>query len=198
MLLFLALAHTVAQAQGAPLRVMRSATLERPLLVMSTDAAAPGEVYVDDVRIRVAIEDGARVYQAFHRGITRTLHVAPDASLRYVAFDPERKRFELLSPGLRVELADYGLLEQIVAAAGGTGGKAYPMLGFAIVRLSPQANPVDAIHTIEGIPGVIDVRLITEGPRRVPRSRHGRHSSSSCGPGGRPGPGRRQLRRQRS
>ena len=37
MLLFLALAHTAAQAQGAPLHVMRSATLERPLLVMSTD-----------------------------------------------------------------------------------------------------------------------------------------------------------------
>ena len=169
MLLFLALAHTAAQAQGAPLHVMRSATLERPLLVMSTDAAAPGEVYVDDVRIRVAIEDGARVYQAFHQGVTRTLYVAPDAALRYVAFDPKRNRFELLSPGLRVELADDGLLGQVVAAAGGTGGKAYPRLGFAIVHLSPQANPVDAAHAIEAMPGVIDVRLMTEGPRRVPR-----------------------------
>jgi hypothetical protein len=148
---------------------MRSATLERPLLVMATDASAPGEVYVDDVRIRVAIEDGARVYQVFHRGITRTLHVAPDAALRYVAFDPERNRFELLSPGLRVELEDYRLLDQVVAAVDGTGGKAYPMLGFAIVHLSPQANPVDAAHAIEAVSGVLDVRLMIEGPRRVPR-----------------------------
>ena len=66
MLLFLAGVHAAAQGQDAPLHVMRSATLERPLLVMSTDAAAPGEVYVDDIRIRVAIEDGTRVYQAFH------------------------------------------------------------------------------------------------------------------------------------
>ena len=126
-------------------------------------------MYVDDVRIRVAIEDGTRVYQAFHQGVTRTLYVAPDAALRYVAFDPERNRFELLSPALRVELADDGLLGQVVAAAGGTGGKAYPRLGFAIVHLSPQANPVDAAHAIEAMPGVIDVRLMTEGPRRVPR-----------------------------
>ena len=169
MLLFLAGAHAAAQGHDAPLHVMRSATLERPLLVMSTDASAPGEVYVDDVRIRVAIEDGARVYRVFHRGITRTLHVALDASRRYVAFDPERNRFELLSNGLRVELEDYGLLDQIVAAVDGTGGKAYPMLGFAIVQLSPQANPVDAVHAIESLPGVVDVRLMAEGPHRVPR-----------------------------
>ena len=171
-LLFLAGAHVAAQGPGAPLHVMRSATLERPLLVMPSDASTPGEVYevyVDDVRIRVAVEDGFRVYQTLHNGITRTLHVALDATLRYVAFDPERNRFELLSPGLRVELEDYGLLDRIVDAAGGTGGRAYPMLGFAIVQLFPDANPVDAIHAIEDLPGVIDVRLMTEGPRRVPR-----------------------------
>ena len=169
MLLFLAGAHAAAQGHDAPLQVMHSATLERPLLVMSNDASAPGEVYVDDVRIRVAVEDDFRVYQAFHNGITRSLYVALDAALRYVAFDPERNRFELLSPGLRVELEDYALLDRIVEAAGGIGGKAYPMLGFAIVQLSPDANPVDAIDAIEGLPGVIDVRLMTEGPRRVPQ-----------------------------
>ena len=169
MLLFLAGTHAAAQAPGAPLHVMRSATLERPLLVMSTGAAAPGEVYVDNVRIRVALEDGARVYRVFHRGITRTLHVALDAAPRYVAFDPERNRFELLSHSLRVELEDYGLLDQIVAAVDGTGGKAYPMLGFAIVQLPPQANPVDAARAIEALPGVTDVRLRVRGTPRVPR-----------------------------
>ena len=168
-LLFLAGGNLAAQGQGAPLQVMRSATLERPVLVISTDASESAEAYVDDVRIRVAIEDGARVYRVFHAGVTRTLHVAAGASLRYVAFDLDRNRFELLSPGLRVELQDYGLLGEIVAAAGGSGGKAYPMLGFAIVQLPPEANPVDAIHAIEELPGVIDVRLMTEAPRRVPR-----------------------------
>lgn len=168
MLLFLAAAHVAAQEHDVPLHVMRSATLERPLLVIPADASAPGEVYIDDVRLRVAIEDGARVYQAFHRGITRTLHIALDASLRYVAFDPERNRFELLSNGLRVELEDYRLLDQIVAAVGGAGGKAYPMLGFAIVQLPPQANPMTAADAIEALPGVTDVRLMLRGPIRVP------------------------------
>lgn len=168
-LLFVAATHAAAQAQGTPLHVMRSATLEQPLLVMSTDANAPGEVYVNDVRIRVAIEDDLHVYRVFHKGITRTLHVPLDAPLRYVAFDAKRNRFELLSPSLRVELEDYGQLDQIIAAADGIGGKAYPMLGFAIVQLSPQANPVDAAHAIEALPSVMDVRLMVRGMPRVPR-----------------------------
>ena len=168
-LLFVAGAHVAAQAQNAPLHVMRSATIERPLLVMSTGAAAPGEVYVGDVRIRVAIEGDFRVYRVFHKGTTRTLHVSLDTPLHYVAFDPRRNRFERLSHSLRVELEDDGLLDQIVTAVGGTGGKAYPMLGFAIVQLSPQDNPVEAARTLEALPGVLDVRLMVEGPRRVPQ-----------------------------
>ena len=167
-MLLLTDAHAAAQGRDAPLHVIRSATLEGPLLVMAADAAAPGEAYVDGVRIRVAIEDGVRVYRAFHRGVTRTLQVGPDAALRYVAFDPGRNRFELLSPDLRVELADYGLLDDIVSAVDGAGGKAYPMLGFAIVYLSPQADPLATAGAIEALPGVTDVRLMLWGTIRVP------------------------------
>jgi hypothetical protein len=167
-LLLLAVARVPAQGYDVPLHVMRSATLGRPLLVMSTDTSAPSEAYVDGVRIRVAVEDDFRVYRVFHKGVTRALHVPLDAARRYSAFDPERGRFEMLSPGLRVDLEDYDLLDEIVAAVGGTGGKAYPMLGFAIVQLSPQANPVDVTEAIEALPGVTDVRLMLRGPIRVP------------------------------
>ena len=160
--------HASAQEHELPLHVMRSVTLERPLLVMPSDASAPGEAYVDDVLIRVLVEDDFRVYEAFHDGITRTLHVPLDAPLRYVAFDTERNLFEPLAPGLRVELYDYGLLDGIIAAAGGTGGKAYPMLGFAIVYLPLQASPVDAAAAIEALPGVTDVRLMLRETIRVP------------------------------
>ena len=159
--------HVAAQDHGAPLHVTRSATLEGPLLVMAANAA-PAEAYVDDVRIRVAVEDGVRVYQAFHQGVTRTLHIGLDAAPRYVAFDPARNRFELLSPGLRVELEDYGLLEDIVSAVDGAGGKAYPLLGFAIVHLSPLSNPVDAADAIRNQAGVTDVRLMLRGTIYVP------------------------------
>ena len=167
-MLLLAGAHAAAQGRGAPLQVTRSATLEGPLLVMAADAAAPAEAYVDDVRIRVAIEDGVRVYQAFHRGVTRSLHIGLDAAPRYVAFDPGRNRFELLSPGLRVELEDYALLEEIVSAVDGVGGKAYPLLGFAVVHLSPLSNPVDAADAVWNQAGVTDVRLMLRGTIHVP------------------------------
>ena len=168
LLLFLAGASAIAQGDYSPLQVIRAATPERPLLVMPNDTSAPSEAYVDDVRIRVAVENDFRVYRVFHNGVTRALHVPLDAQLRYAAFDPERGRFEMLSPGLRVELENYDLLHQIVGAAGGTGGKAYPALGFAIVELPPHANPVEAADAIEALPGVVDVRLMIEGPQRVP------------------------------
>ena len=162
-------AQAAGQGREAPLQVMRWDSLERPLLVMSTGTSAPGEAYADGVRIRVAVEGDFRVYQAFHKGVTRKLHVSLDAAPRYAAFDTERSRFELLSPSLRVELEDYGLLDEVIAACGGTGGKAYPMLGFAIVHLPAKDNPVDAAAAIESLPGVVDVSLMIEGPPRVPR-----------------------------
>ena len=166
--LFLASASVLAQRHSAPLQVIRSATLERPLLVISTDTSTPREAYMDDVHIRVAVENDFRVYRAFHRGVTRTLHIPLDAEIRYAAFDPERDRFVMLAPGLRVELENYDLLDPIVAAVGGTRGKAYPVLGFAIVQLPPHVNPVEAVATVEALPGVVDVRLMIEGPHRVP------------------------------
>ena len=160
--------QAAAQGQEAPLRLMRAASLERPLLVMPSDAAAAGEAYVDDVLIRVVVEGNFRVYEASHAGITRKLYVPVDAPLQYVAFDTERNVFEPLEPGLRVEMEDYGLLDGVVAAAGGTGGKAFPMLGFAIVDLPLDANPVDAADAIGAMGGVTDVRLMLRGTMRVP------------------------------
>ena len=113
--------QAAAQGQEAPLRVMRAASLERQLLVMPSDVAAAAEAYVDDVLIRVVVEEDFRVYEALHDGVKRTLHVPLDAPLGYVAFDTERNQFEPLEPGLRVEMDDYGLLEGVVAAAGRHG-----------------------------------------------------------------------------
>ena len=168
-LLLLLAGARAAQGNDPTLRILRSATLDRPLLVMSTVTPAPSEAYVHGVRIRVSVEGDFRVYQAFHGGVTRTLHVPADIAPRFAAFDPERDRFEMLSPGLRLELEDYDQLDQLRAAVGGTGGKAYPMLGFAIVWLPPDVNPAEAASALQTLPGVLDVRLMIEGPTRVPR-----------------------------
>ena len=74
----------------------------------------------------------------------------------------------MLSNGLRVELEDDGLLDDIVSAVDGIGGKMYPKLGFAIVQLSPRADPLDAADAIDALPGVTDVRLMLWGAIRVP------------------------------
>ena len=169
MLLLITATQAVAQGHDAALRVVRWTSLERPVLVMSTGTSMPGEAYVDGVRIRVAVEGGFRVYQAFHDGATRTLHVALDAVPRFAAFDPERNRFELLSPSLRVELEDDALLDDVIAASGAIGAKAYPMLGFAIVQLPSQVNPADAAGVVQSLPGVVDAQVMIERPPRVPR-----------------------------
>ena len=49
--------HAAAQEHELPLHVMRSATLERLLLVMPSDASSPGEAYVGSTKKWGAVVD---------------------------------------------------------------------------------------------------------------------------------------------
>ena len=71
-----------------------------------------------------------------------------------------RQRHQLghLGPTLRVELCDYDLLPETVRAACGTGSTVLELLGFAVVHLPAEANPVTAKESVERLPGVLSAR----------------------------------------
>ncbi len=163
----LSLIAVAAQAAGAI--SLSAATVDRPLLVFSTDAQTSGTEMRDGLRLGMAVEDGFRVYRVTRRGRTHMMRVALDERPRHVAFDPQSARFEVLSPSLRVELRDYGQLPQVVEAAGGTGGKVYDLLGFALIHLPVEVNPAQAAAAIADLSAVISARVKVRGPRPVLR-----------------------------
>lgn len=153
--------------EPAAFEIVRSATIDHPLLVLPRKSLA-GVASADGWRLSATEEDGFRVYRATRGDRVRTARVAT-SSLRHVAFNPAAGRFERLAQNLRVELRDPGALDRVVDAAGGTGGKDYPLLGFALVHLPPGADPVTAARSVRELHVVVSARLMVRGPRRKPR-----------------------------
>lgn len=154
-------------AEPGAFQVFRSATIDHALFVLPDESAA-GAASVDGWRLSATVEDGFRVYRAARGERVHTARVALSAA-HQVAFNPAASRFERLARNLRVELRDPAALDRVVEAAGGTGGKAHPLLGFALVHLPAGADPVSAAAAVEGLPDVVSVRLTVRGPRREPR-----------------------------
>ena len=156
-----------------------AATVEHPLLVLPNGAQATGTAAADGWYLSAAVEDGFRVYRATRGERTQSLRVALSAPPRHVAFNPATGRFATLALTVRVELRDDGDLDRVVEAAGGTGAKAYPMLGFALVHLPAGADPVAAAQAAQAVPGVISAGS-TSGGRGVNRAERTRPMSAAA------------------
>ena len=157
-----------AQALPAP-EILPAQTLEGNVLVMPFDTSITGDMMASGgARISIVVEGDYRVYRALLGGKEYQAHVAIEGPPRRLAFDPEEKRFRDVLPSLRVELGNYDRFEEIVEAAGGTGGKVYEALGFAIVRLPPGENPAKVASRIGALPGVKSATIQLQGPLHVP------------------------------
>lgn len=162
------LVGTGAEAQDArPFEIMRAATVDDPLLVLPRESTE-GAASADGWRLSATEEDGFRVYRAARGGRVHTARVSLSVP-RHLAFNPATSRFERLAQNVRVELRDPSALGQVIEVAGGTGGKAFPLLGFALVHLPADADPVLALRSIQDLPVVVSARLNVKGAKREPR-----------------------------
>lgn len=77
--------------------------------------------------------------------------------------------FDRLLSSIRVELNDYTQLAHVVDEVNGVVGKAYPQLGYAVIRIKPEVHPLHAVELASNLPGVLaaDVRL--KGPPKILR-----------------------------
>lgn len=155
-------------AASAYAQVLPAVSGEGDVLVISADASTPQSAVVDGVNLSVTIEGSYRVYRAFVGGRTHSAHVALDGPPRHMAFDRQQRRFREVLPSLVVELGSYALLDEVVEAAGGLAGKAYPELGFAVVQLPETANPAQAARALQEHPAVNAARVQLGGQIRVP------------------------------
>lgn len=156
-------------------QVTIGATVDHRLFVLPRQSEV-GEAHVSGWRMSVREEDGQRIYRAERGEKVHTDRVSLSKP-RNVAFNPATSRFERLAQNVRVELRYAGALDRVVKAAGGTGGKAYPMLGFALVHLPADADPVSVTKKLQRLPEVTNAWLIAKGPKKEPRSKFRRSLS---------------------
>lgn len=128
-----------------------------------------GSMIADDVRIEMAVEGEFRVYRAHQDGLTRTVFEPVNSPAKRYAYDPRERRFDRVSSTLRIRLADYERLDDIVASVGGLGAKHYPALGFALLRLPAQRNPASVAQSLADDPLVVKAEVMLEDPIRVPQ-----------------------------
>lgn len=149
--------------------ILPARTLDGNVLVMPFDTSITGDLVASGgTRFSIGVEGDYRVYRALHEGKEYQAHVATQGPPRRLAFDPKEARFRDVLPSLRVELGNYDQFDEIVAAAGGTGGKVYEALGFAIVRLPREENPAEVASRIGALPGVKSATIQLQGPLHVP------------------------------
>ncbi len=143
-------------------------TIDHPLLVLPKHSRM-GEASAFGWRISVMEKDEHRIYFA-KRGKKLHSYRVLQSQSQNLAFNPTTGRFESLVQSVRVKLRDPDALDRVIEAAEGTGGKAYPQLGFALVHLPNDADPVTIAKRIKERPEVINAWLIVKGPKRVPRT----------------------------
>ena len=166
--LLAAAVSTGAQAQPADPRVI---VADGGGAVAVLPAATLPNVALDAIEglaVEVHREGGHLVYQAEYQGRSHQAHVRLDGRARHLAFNPRQHRFQEVASTLLVRLADHQSPDAVIEATGALSAKAYPTLGWTLLRLPGNLNPAEAAQTIRA-GGLADgVRLLLENDDRVP------------------------------
>ena len=165
---------TGANAQEpAALGVLEATSEAREVLVMPLHAPAEGgTAVIGGMRVEVAAEGEFVVYRIRHDGRTHTAYNPVSGPRRWLAFDPGQGRFDEVASSVRVRMTSNEELAALIERMGASGGKAYPALGWALIRFPPTVNPADAVQRLASDPSVESAELLFRDdiqlPMRVP------------------------------
>lgn len=157
----------------AALGVLRATGEARELLVMPLEAPAErAAAVIGGTSVEVAAEGDFVVYRVRHGGRTHTAYNPVGGPRRWLAFDPGQGRFNEVASSVRVRMTPRAKLSDLIDRTGALGGKAYPALGWALLRLPPNVNPADAVRRLASDPSVESAELVLRNdiqrPMRVP------------------------------
>ena len=95
-------------------------------------------------------------------GDTRiTQSITPDAVFKRFAFDMRRQRFEPLRQEIRIDHTSEKTLREIEGLTGVTTVKRYENLGFSIVKIKAEVNPVEVFRTLKSDFESVHARILT-------------------------------------
>ena len=146
-LAMLGLSVVYAQAQEPGVHTM--IVDDRPVLLIHTDGwQLPARSSFGGVDFQISIDQGLRTYEATYQGRTYTAYEDMSRPPRHLAFDTGQRRFRVLDSTISIELHNYDHLDAVVLGQDALWGKAYPQLGFALIRLRPEVNPAQVIERL--------------------------------------------------
>ena len=182
--LLMPLSALVAPASTQELSIRTTFVDDRTVVVMPTLGSELRDISpLEGVKIEVSVDEGLRTYRASYLGRTYTAYADVSGPSTRFAFDPGRRRFQILASTIRVELEDYDVLGQLVQERGAVAGKAYPQLGFALLELPPETDPAEAVEFLDADPRVRDASVQFEPAERRPMILDGNDISPWSVPG---------------
>ena len=166
-----AMALLATPTTGQELPVQAALINERTVLLMppapgGTDFS--GVSSVAGIDFDVSLEQDLLAYRATYLGRTYTAWADASAPATRLAFDPAERRFREVSSTVAVDLLDYDALGLLVQEQGAVAGKAYPELGFALIRLGPETDPARVVELLDVDPRVLSAQLQFEPAVRRP------------------------------
>ena len=116
---------------------------------------------IGDWRLSVAHDRDQRVLRAESADKLVLQSITPNAVHKWFVFDMKRQRFEPMRQEIRIENTDEKALKQIEELTGVAGVKRYQNLGFAIVKVNVDVNPVEVLRTLREVFASDDTRILT-------------------------------------
>ena len=136
------------------------------MVLPNTDFNNDGIAQSGGISIKSSIVDDRRFYEVHYKGNRHTASIPLDSPSLRLVFNPKKRMFDQMLSSVRVELKDYRKLDEIVKSVDGTGGKAYPQLGYAVIGLKQETHPVKAVELLKGMADVVAAEIRLKGPPR--------------------------------
>lgn len=90
-----------------------------------------------------------------------TQSVTSNAIFKRFAFDTQKQRFEPMRQEIRIEDTSEKGLQELEGLTGVTAVKRYERLGFSIVKLEADVNPVEIFRNLTNELNVVNARILT-------------------------------------
>ena len=140
-------------------------TLDGPIVVLpNTDFSNDGIAQSGGISIRSTVTEDRRLYEVHYKGNKHTASIPLDSPTFRLVFNPKKRMFDQMLSSVRVELKDYQKLDEVVKSIGGTRGKAYPQLGYAVIGLKTDTHPVKAVDLLNRMSDVVSAEIRLKGP----------------------------------
>ena len=140
-------------------------TLDGSIVVLpNTDFNNDGVAQSGGISIRSSVIDDRRLYEVHYKGNKHTASIPLESPTLRLVFNPKKRMFDQMLSSVRVELKDYQQLDEVVKSVGGTGGKAYPQLGYAVIGLKKDTHPVEAVELLQSMTDVEAAEIRLKGP----------------------------------